>query len=70
MDINDINKGLVVYNDRLGLLIVDEILEDGRISCDEGHVKAYADMLQRVTQEMLDDRHITQEVLDKHNAHI
>lgn len=38
MDIKDIHKGLVVYQDRLGLLVVDRILEDRRISCAEGHV--------------------------------
>lgn len=70
MDIKDIEKGLVVYDDSLGLLIVDGVLDDGRISCDKGHVITYARFLKRVDQEMLDDRRITQAILDKHNAHI
>lgn len=70
MNIKEIEKGLVVYDDRLGLLIVDGILEDGRVSCAEGHVVTYAHLLMKVTQEMLDDRHVTQADLDAHNAHI
>ena len=70
MTIEDINKGLVVYHDRLGLLVVDKVLEDGRISCSEGHVITYPHLLQKVDQEMLDDRKVTQADLDKYKAHI
>ena len=66
----DINKGLVVHDRNLGLLVVDGILDDGRVSCDNGHVITYARYLEKVTQEMLDDRHISQSDLDKANAHI
>ena len=64
------NKGLVVYDDSLGLLIVDGILDDGRVLCDNGHVITYVRYLEKVDQEMLDDRHVTQVDLDKYNAHI
>lgn len=70
MDIKDIDKGLIVYNDRLGLLVVDKVLEDGRVSCDEGHVITYPHLLEKVDQEMLDDRKVTKEDLNKANAHI
>jgi len=70
MDIKEINKGLVVYNDRMGLLVVDGILKDGRVSCAKGHVITYAHLLQKVDQEMLDDRKVTQADLDKYGAHI
>ena len=70
MDIKDIHKGLVVYQDRLGLLVVDRILEDRRISCAEGHVITQPRLLEKVDQEMLDDRKVTQADLDKAKAHI
>lgn len=70
MDIKDINKGLVVYDDRLGLLVVDKVLDNGRVSCDECHVITYARLLQKVDQEMLDDRKVTKADLDKAKAHI
>lgn len=70
MDIKDINKGLVVYHDRLGLLVVDKVLDDGRVSCDEGHVITYPYLLQKVDQEMLDDRKVTKADLDRFKAHI
>ena len=70
MDIKDINKGLVVYNDRLGLMVVDSILDDGRVSCNDGHVITYAHLLDKVDQALLDDRHVTQADLDARGAHI
>lgn len=70
MRIEEINKGLVVYDDRLGLLVVDEVMDDGRVSCAEGHVITYPQHLDRVTQELLDDRGVTQADLDAYNAHI
>lgn len=70
MNIKEVEKGLVVYHNRFGLLIVDKILDDGRVSCDNGHVILYADMVEEATQEMLDDRKVNQELLDKYNAHI
>ena len=70
MDIKDINKGLVDYNDRMGLMVVDSILDDGRISCCDGHVITYAHLLQKVDQSMLDDRRVTQADLDARGAHI
>ncbi len=70
MDIKDIDKGLVVYHDRLGLLVVDKVLEDGRVSCSEGHVITYPHLLQKVDQEMLDDRKVTKVDLNKAKAHI
>lgn len=70
MDIKDINKGLVVYDDRMGFMVVDDILDDGRVSCNEGHVITYPHLLQKVDQEMLDERKVTQADLDKYKAHI
>lgn len=70
MDIKDIEKGLVVFDRSLGLLIVDDILDDGRISCDKGHIITYARFLERVDQEMLDARKVTQADLDRVGAHI
>ena len=70
MDVKDINKGLVVYDDRLGLLVVDKVLDDGRVSCAEGHVITYPHLLEKVDQEMLDDRKVTKADLDKAKAHI
>lgn len=70
MDIKDINKGLVVYDDRMGLMVVDCILDDGRVSCNEGHVITYPRFLEKVDQSLLDDRHVTQADLDARGAHI
>ena len=70
MDIKDINKGLVVYHDRLGLLVVDKVLDDGKVSCNNGQVFTYPYFLQKVDQEMLDDRKVTKADLDKVKAHI
>ena len=70
MDIKDINKGLVVYHDRLGLLVVDKVLDDGRVCCNKGNVITHPCLLQKVDREMLDDRKVTQADLDKYKAHI
>lgn len=70
MDIKKIDKGLVVYDDRLGFLIVDRILDDGRVSCNDGNVITYTKFLEEVTQEMLDERKVTKADLDKVKAHI
>lgn len=48
MDVKDIDKGLVVYDNTCGLMVVDGILDDGRISCCDGHVITYAHLLQKV----------------------
>lgn len=70
MDIKDINKGLVVYDCTMGFLIVDDILEDGMVSCNNGHVITFPQSLHKVDKEMLDERKITQADLDKYGAHI
>jgi hypothetical protein len=72
MDIKDINKGLVVYDNTNvhGLLVVDCVLDDGRVSCNDGHVITYANLLDKVDKAMLDDRRVTQADLDVRRAHI
>lgn len=70
MNPSDINKGLVVYDDTCGLLIVDGMMDDGRVSCNDGHVITYPHLLSKVDKDMLDDRGVTQTDLDSHNAHI
>ena len=66
----DINKGLVVYHDSFGLLVVDGMLPDGRVSCNDGHVITYPHLLDKVDQDMLDDRGVTKEAMAARNAHI
>lgn len=70
MDKKDINKGLVVYDDSLGFLVVDDVLEDGRVSCNNGHVITYPRFLEKVSQEMLDERKVTQADLNRVGGHI
>lgn len=70
MDVKDIEKGLVVYNNTCGLLVVDGILDDGRVSCNDGHVIVFPWDLHKVDQALLDDRRVTQADLDRLGAHI
>ena len=70
MDVKDIDKGLVVYDNTCGLLVVDGILDDGKVSCNDGHVIVYPMDLHKVDQAMLDDRGVTQADLDRRGAHI
>ena len=70
MDVKDINKGLVVYHDRIGLLVVDKVLDSGMVSCNNGCVKVYPPSLDSVDDHMLRDRGITRADLDRYHAHI
>ena len=70
MDIKDLKKGLVVYHDRLGLLVVDKVLQDGRVSCDDGNIVTYPHLIDKVTKDFLDDRNVTQDDLDARGAFI
>ena len=68
--IKDICKGLVVFNDRLGLLIVDGMLDNGKVSCNKGNVKCFLSDIDRVNMDFLKSRRVTQTHLNKYNAHI
>ena len=70
MDVKDINKGLVVYHDRLGLLVVDNVLPDGRVSCSKGSIIVYPHLLSKVDKGMLKSRGVTDDDLKTANAHI
>lgn len=70
MDVKDINKGLVVYHDRLGLLVVDDVLPDGRVSCSKGSIIVYPHLLSEVDKDMLKSRGVTDDDLKTANAHI
>lgn len=70
MDIRKINKGLVVYNRCFGLMIVDKVLDDGTVVCDNCNITIHAHLLEEVDREMLEGRYITQKDLDEHGAHI
>ena len=70
MNANDLKKGLVVYHDRLGLIVVDKVLQDGRVSCNDGNIITYPHLLDKVTQDILDDRGVTQADLDARGAFI
>ena len=64
MDIKDCKKGLVVYHDRFGLLVVDHVKSDKLVVCNDGNVIVLPQVLERVTKEILDDRGVTQADLD------
>ena len=64
MDLKDIQKQMVVYNDRLGLLIVDHVMDDGRVVCNDGNVIVTPQALDKVTKEILVSRGITQADLE------
>lgn len=70
MNIKDINKGLVVYHDRFGLLVVDKVLDNGNVSCSDGHIVVDPLYLDNVDSNMLASRGITQDMLNKAKAHI
>ena len=70
MNIKDINKGLCAYHNRIGLVVVDGILPDGRISCDNGHIIVFARDLSNVDMDFLASRRVTQADLDARGAHI
>lgn len=70
MNIKDINKGLCAYHNRIGLVVVDGILQDGRISCDNGQIIVFARDLSNVDMDFLASRRVTQADLDARGAHI
>ena len=70
VDAKDIKKGLVVFDDCIGLLIADCVTDDGRLSCNNGSIITDLRSVSRVDMDFLKSRRVTQADLDKHNAFI
>lgn len=70
MKLTNNDRGLAVFHKKLGVIIVDGILADGRVSCNRGLVVTDAKSLRSVNDKILKSSGITREYITGINAHI
>lgn len=70
MKLTNNDRGLMVYHKDLGVLVIDGVLADGRISCNRGLVVTDAKSLRSVNDKILKSSGITREYITGINAHI
>ena len=70
MKLTNNDRGLAVYHKKLGVIIVDGILADGRVSCNRGSIVTNAKTLHSVNDDILKSKGVSVEYLKDINAHI